>query len=384
MVNISCSTKFHAFALAEQLAKNELLNKFYTLYYSKRNKFYNPFHPRIDKEQIPIELVKTFPFYLPIFFYWKDYHRRAVLYDWLVSNQLKKYQNYKIFIGWSSMSLLSAQQAKKDGKIVLIERGSSHILTQNILLKEEYKRFGIEFNIDERIIKRELKEYDIADYIVIPSDFVYKSFIANGISADKLFKNPYGVSSYFRTDNFKVFNHKFRILYLGGLNIRKGLIYLFDALDKLSSIISDFEIWFIGSVAPELVNLIESKKKDNWIFWGHINHYDLLNYITQCDIAVQPSIEEGLSMVIPQMLASGVPVISTTNTGGSEYIEDAVNGYIIPIRNSEVIKDKILELFNDRKLLNQMKVNAAKLSDTKMSWDRYGKQYSDFIKKIIK
>lgn len=384
MVSISCSTKFHSFALAEQLASNKLLYKFYTLYFSKKNKIYNYFHSRVDKEHIPIELVKTFPFYLPVFYLWNDYYRRSVVYDRIVANQLKKNKNYELFIGWSSMSLICAKQAKKDGKLVILERGSSHILTQNKLLKEEYEKFGINFNIDKRIIQRELEEYEIADYISIPSNFVYKTFIENGVSVHKLFKNPYGVSSFFRKDIVQGSNHKFRILYLGGLTIRKGLIYLFDALDKLAKDIKDFEVWFIGSVSTEIKNIIYNKKRESWKFFGHINHYKLSNLISQCDIAVQPSIEEGLSMVIPQILACGVPVIATTNTGGDEYIRDSVNGYLIPIRNAEIIKNKILQLYNDRQLLEQMKLNTVKFAQEEMSWDKYGKRYVEFIMSILK
>lgn len=383
IAKISCPTKFHSFNLAEQLAKNELLNTFYTLYYSEKNNLTRfLIKKRFDHEEIPISLVKTFPYYLPFFYYWKDLYKRAAFFDWMVSKILKKNKDYQIFIGWSGMSYLSASQAKRDGKIVLIERGSSHILKQNEILSSEYNLFGINYTIDKRFIEKELKEYELADYIVIPSEFVYNSFIEKGISKNKLYKIPYGVSSFFKPIKNVKDDNIFRILYLGSLTIQKGLQYLFEALEKLPIDSKNFEVWFIGSISAELNDLILRYKKSNWKFFGHINHYELNNFISQCDIAVQPSLQEGLSMVILQILSCGVPVIATTNTGATEIIDENKTGFIISIRDSNAIYDKIMMLYYDRIKMNEMKTNCEKMNHNNFSWDTYGKRYTAFLKNL--
>ncbi len=261
MILMSCSQKFHAFNLAEQLAKNNNLKKFFTLYYSKKNNFYKNFHHRRDKEEIPLELVDTNILYLPFFYFWKDEYKRSDLFDLFVSKKIMNEQDYKIFIGWSGMSLRCATQAKKDGKIVFIERGSSHIIKQNEILSEEYKNYGIEFSIDNRFIEKELREYEIADYIIVPSDFVYKTFLEKGITKNKLFKNPYGVSSFFKRIENKRNDKKFRILYLGALTIRKGLRYLFDALKMFDKFADNYEVIFIGSISSEIKKIIQLPTK---------------------------------------------------------------------------------------------------------------------------
>ena len=52
------------------------------------------------------------------------------------------------------------------------------------------------------------------------------------------------------------------------------------------------------------------------------------------------SIEEGLSMVQLQAMACGLPVICTANSGGKEIINDNINGYILPIRNKDLLREK--------------------------------------------
>lgn len=370
-VIVSCSGKFHAFALAEQLHKHSILTKLFTGYSSIKNPLVSRFTKRIDKEEIPIDKLKTnILFVLGYKLYPKPVFWNEIFDKW-VARQIRK-SDANIFIGWSGMSLNSIKAAKKKGMIIILERGSSHIKTQNELLKDEYKKFDIDFRIESKVIGKECAEYIEAHYISIPSDFVKNSFIDQGLSASKLLKNNYG-SVFKSTNKFKKKDKKFRILYLGTSKIRKGLIYFYEALNSLNISEDDFEVWFVGSIENELLSTIEKLKKKNWIFHGKVAQHELPEYISQCDVAVHPSIEEGLSMVIPQLMSCGVPVIATTNTGGADIIQDGVNGFIIPIRSPEIIKEKIEFLIRNPDILE--KIKKAAQSERDLSWDAYGVRY---------
>ena len=385
MVRVSCTTKFHSFALAEQLFKHGLLAKFHTLYFSKANGIYRNFHRRVDNEAIPTSHVETSPFFLPIFYLWKDNFKRCDAFDKLIAKRIQKDNDmYSVFIGWSGLSLHTARAAKQQGKVIIIERGSSHIQFQNELLIEEYARFGIKFSIDNRFIEKELEEYDLADYVSIPSTFVLKSFLQNRISADKLIKNPYGCSPFFSNKSTDVKQHKFRILYLGSVTIRKGLVYLFEAILALQKVVpaTSVEFWIVGSIDNEMKDTFCKYFQPNWKYFGHVNHYDLPRILSDCDVAVQPSLEEGLSMVIPQLLSCRVPVIATTNTGGEDVIVEGVNGFIVPIRDALCIKDRLLFLFDNPIILGEMKHNCTSAKNNDLSWDGYGNRYASFLRNI--
>ena len=89
-------------------------------------------------------------------------------------------------------------------------------------------------------------------------------------------------------------------------------------------------------------------------------------------------------MVIPQLMACGVPVIATTNTGGENIIKDGINGYIIPIRSPDTICEKIEVLFNNAEALTTMKKNASESVNNGFTWDDYGTRYLLNINKKIK
>lgn len=383
MTIVSCSGKFHAFALAEQLHKYNELHTLYTMYAYAKNTFFRKIARRVDNEVIPTHLIKT---NIPLAILTKaianDYKWNNEYDKWVAKN-LKKNTNYDTFIGWSCMSLHCIRVANAAGKISIVERGSTHILFQNQILTNEFAKYGIKFSIDNRVIEKEMKEYEEANYISVPSNFVKNTFIENGVKESKIFLNAYGTSSYFKKDTALLeTKKKFRILYLGSLTIRKGLIYLFEAIKNLNINTNDYEIWFIGQVADELKPTIEKYKSANWVFHGLINHYELPKYISVCDVAIHPSIEEGLSMVIAQIMSCGVPVVATTNTGGADIIEDGKNGFIVPIQTPNAIRERIEYLYNNKTILQEMK-NATQIFKD-LSWDAYGARYINFIKNIAK
>ena len=382
-IKISCFAKLHAFNLAEQLDKDESLSIFYTAFYSKKNAFFRNWNRRVDKEKITNNKVTTA---IPFAILRKLFGQEVLvnnLFDKWVAKQIQNDSNFDVFIGWSGMSLQTLREVKKLGKLVILERGSTHIKYQDKILHEEYKQFNRKFNIDSRVIQKELREYEECDFISIPSNFVRDTFIEYGVPEGKLIVNPYGTSNLFNNVTRSHKKDSFIILYLGVISIRKGFKYFYESILELNIPNDNYEVWVLGDVAEEMKEYVNNIEIENIRFWGHIEHHQLPSIITLCDIAVQPSLEEGMSMVVLQILACGVPVIATTNTGAKDVILDEFNGFVIPIRSSSQIKDKIELCFNHPELLEFMKVNAANSIKDRFTWDAYGERYRRFLSTIM-
>lgn len=385
MVTVSCSGKFHAFALAEQLEKAGMLEQFYTSYAYQKNKITRQFTRRKDLEVIPPSKIMTKP-WLAIMFklFQEEAYRWNSVYDAWVAEAIKRSEG-RVFIGWSGMSLNSMKAARGKQMFTILERGSSHIQYQQEILSWEYASLGKSFRIDPALIRKELEEYAYCDMISIPSDFVRRSFLQFGVSADKLFVNPYGAGKLFTATNLnRNQDKKFSIVYLGRLNIRKGLIYLFKALHKLTIPEAAFSVHFIGSTDKEFREYVQKWKKPNWVFHGHVDHYKLPGLLEGMDVGVQPSLEEGLSMVIPQMMSCGVPVIASTNTGGEDIIEEGKTGFIVPVRSPDHIQAALMKFFHNPGLAEQMGTAARTAVQKRFSWDDYGARYIHLLKGILR
>ena len=66
-------------------------------------------------------------------------------------------------------------------------------------------------------------------------------------------------------------------------------------------------------------------------------------------------------MVQIQAMSCGLPVICTVNSGGEEIINDNIDGFVLPIRDKIKLKDKILFLYNNRNICEEMGKNAKKI-----------------------
>jgi glycosyltransferase involved in cell wall biosynthesis len=377
--------RFHAFDLAYQLQKRKIIFELITSYPKFIVKKYN-----IKINNVKSIFIKEF---LKRFFdkfkfisrtfdynYWFNYYfsRKAA--------NIINYNNTDLLIGWSGFSYHSFKKAQKFHCIKILERGSSHILHQVNILKSEYKILKLKPVLpSKRIIETELKEYELADYICVPSEFVRKSFLDRGFNKNKVIKIPYGVD----LKNFKPgikkhldVNKKFTIISTGSVSVRKGSIYLLKAFVELN--LPNSELIFVGEVETELKKLLKKfASVKNIKFYKHQPQKKLNFFYNKADVFALFSLEEGLSMVQLQAMASGLPVICTHNTGGGEIIDNGVNGFVLPVRNINLLKKKILILYTDRSLLKKMKNNALIKAQKLLSWNNYGNNMVKFYKESI-
>jgi len=374
-VNIYVFGRFHAFDLAKQLEKSGLLNKIISTYpFYLAKKWGIPkkrFRSRFLFE-ILIRINRKIKFFQDIEF--------SSFLKFIYANlNFLESKKTKIHISWSGSSFHLFKKLKREkSNILILERGSTHQLYQNNILNEEYANFKIEYEPNYTSTRNELIEYEISDYIIVPSNFVKKTFTEKGINSDKIFVNPYGVdlSSFKRTNKKK---QKFKIIFVGKACIRKGFHYLIEAMKTLKEY--DIELWHLGSIHSEIKSFDYNQKNIKYL--GSKSQNKLYEYYNQCDIFVLPSLEEGLAMVTLQAMACGLPVICTPNTGIENVLtKDGEEGFLIPIRDPNAIVERVIELYNDKDLRTKMGNKALKKVQNGFTWDDYGNRYIDFLNKI--
>ena len=301
------------------------------------------------------------------------------LYDQIAAQRLKPCE---LFVGWSSFCLHSIEKAKRFGAITIVERGSSHIEYQKEILSEEYEKHGLKAQLPHpRIVEKELEEYETADYVSVPSFFVKKSFLEKGFPERKIIQVPYGVD----LSQFKRVPKEddvFRVIHCGGVNIRKGCHYLIQAFAELK--LPNAELWFVGTFNDEINPFLEKYGQVNIKFFGHQPQSRLNWFYSQSSVFALLSIEEGLAMVQAQAMACGLPIICTTNTGGNDLIRDGFEGFVIPIRNVDMFKQRLLHLYERNDLRGEMSASALKRVASLFTWDDYGSKIIGAYSSIVK
>lgn len=282
-----------------------------------------------------------------------------------------------IFHGWNGACLRSLRQAKRRGMITIVERASSHPTTQRHLLEEEYQRWRIRRKLPAWNYEYTLCELEETDYITIPSSFVRTSMLAAGISADRLIEIPFGVDlERFRPTLHRPAN-RFRVAFAGQVSIRKGVPYLLEAWQRLGW--TDAELWLIGRITADFAAIHQRwEALDKVRLLGHSTH--LASLLQQVDVFVFPTIEEGSALVTYEALASGLPVITTPNAGS--IVRDGIDGFIVPIRDTLAICEK-LQLIRSDPDLRQRISESARARAAQYPWACYQSSLIESYRRLM-
>ena len=136
------------------------------------------------------------------------------------------------------------------------------------------------------------------------------------------------------------------------LSVRKNQPMLFDALQKIAEKNKNVKLLLPG----QPIRLEEYKRMisergiaDNVEFLGY--RRDINNLVGLSDLSVASSFQEGLPINIIEAMAMGNAIVATDVRGNNDAVEDGVNGYLVPVGDSDLMAEKILELMNDREKL---------------------------------
>jgi alpha-maltose-1-phosphate synthase len=366
-VNLASPGRFHMFDLAVQLDRLNVLNKLYTGY------------PRCKIKQLPKDKIISFPWLMTPYMAsarmgWHGMRKRLEKVTVLSFDQwlMRSIDPIDVFHSLSGFSTNTLDVVKsRYGSITVCDRGSCHILYQKEILEEEFKKWHCSFYFDDWIIDRELYEYSHYDYIALPSTFAYNTFLSRGFSPNKLVKIPYGVDiSIFRPlpkrDNI------FRVLYVGNIALGKGVPYLLDAVSNIN--VRNFEVCLVGGFSPEIRPILK-KYSRNFKYLGYKSRNQLAEIYSQGSVLIIPSLQEGLALVQAQALACGLPVIATYNSGAEDLYINNQEGFIINARDSKVIREKILFLYENPQEQERMAQASLKRVRTIGGWNDYGETW---------
>ena len=294
---------------------------------------------------------------------------------------------------WSGSAEPSLLVARKRGVPSVLERSSSHMLEQCRLLREEHAALGLYWEETPRqTVERELREYELAEQVFVPSEFVRRTFVGTGFPAARLFANGFGVDLSLFQPAAKA-DHAFRVVCAGSLSVRKGIHHLADAFRQAG--IAGSELLLIGAESAD-TNRLVGRPSFGIRRIGHVPQSQLPTLYQQASVFVMASIEEGQAMVQAQALACGLPLVCSANTGGEDFLSldgegveiaegvlEFSAGYVVRPGDASAIAFVLRRLFCDPSRLASMRRAAITLAQRDLSWRRYAtanlKQYKSVV-----
>ena len=211
-------------------------------------------------------------------------------------------------------------------------------------------------------LARKDREIALATDIVVPSHFVADSLNHYPGPKPRLHIVPYGNPPAIKHSERRWHDQGvLKLLYVGGLTQRKGLSYLVEALRPLKGRV---ELRVIGTGAG--VELL----RDECRLLGSLPHAAVLDAMRQSDVFVFPTLFEGYSLAVAEAMSQGLPVITTPHSGTADIITNGKDGWIVPIRDSVAIHDRIESYLREPRSVQRMGMAALETA-TGMSWSGY-------------
>lgn len=214
--------------------------------------------------------------------------------------------------------------------------------------------------------------YKHVDLFLFQSAFTRDMFVKYGYDINKthIIENPYNCS----TVQAK-YEGKNYILYFGRISREKGILTLLNAMKLLPNI----ELKIVGD-GPEYENYskyVEENSILNVSFLGPKWNEDLDPIIKDCEFVIIPSEwHEPSPYVALQSFSYGKPVIASNMGGLNDLIINNKNGLLFKAGDKNDLSHTIQYLFQDKKIIQNMGINARLLIENKYNPERY---YSDTI-----
>lgn len=183
-----------------------------------------------------------------------------------------------------------------------------------------------------------------------------------------------------------------RILFMGRLVEKKGVIYLFQAVKQLLNSGCELELQIAGDgpLRAELEREVGRLGLQGKVrFLGHVAGSVKAEVLESADVVVVPSIiaedgdAEGLPVVILEALAVGKLCVATRESGADDILEDGKTGYLVFQKDADALAGAIRKSLDLDSEMRQKMSDGARQLARRFEWGKVaGETYDHLFSKL--
>jgi glycosyltransferase involved in cell wall biosynthesis len=266
------------------------------------------------------------------------------------------------FFGFNTASLETIKLMRSREILTVVDQIDPGPLEEEMVQQELRRWPGWQTEsgvIPAAYFRRSAAEWQLADLVVVNSEWSRHALEKQGVSPSKLIVVPVGYEVESGLDENVPVSERGRgevlkVLWLGTVNLRKGIQYLMEAARQLVDEKIEFIVAGPLSISPDAV----ASAPRNLSFLGRISRMETARLYQQADLFVLPTVSDGFAITQLEAMGHGLPVITTPNCG--QVVSDQDDGLIVPIRDSASLASAILMLHRDRDRLREMSAAAGR------------------------
>jgi glycosyltransferase involved in cell wall biosynthesis len=264
------------------------------------------------------------------------YWRTSVEYDAYAARRLPAGDH---LIGFNGTSLAQLRRAPRMGyQSVSLMAANSHmrqVIRQHQLA---YRQYPVERPWPTHLLKRNLREYELAERLYVASRYTRESFLEEGFSEDALPLFPLTPHPRYSPAPGQPRSDTFDVLYVGSFAVHKGVPLLLDAFSRTSH--RDMRLVLVGGWKTRSMRRLiqQACARDPRI---SVTRGDPLPHLRSARLFVHPAYEDGFAYAPAEALACGVPVLVSEDTGMKDLIDPGVSGLILPTGDVGSLTDSL-------------------------------------------
>jgi len=170
------------------------------------------------------------------------------------------------------------------------------------------------------------------------------------------------------------------ILFVGGLEPRKGLEFLVRAMAYVKAEVSGARLIAVAKTGFRGTDEVDTFRQlaegvgvsDSIEFHESVSQERLLSFYSDCDLLALPSRNEGWGLSLMEAMACGKPVVASRVGGVPELVRDGVDGILVEPADVRAIADAVVKLLRDKGLRKRMG-RAGRERVKGYSWDQTAK-----------
>jgi glycosyltransferase involved in cell wall biosynthesis len=303
----------------------------------------------------------------------RSHHRLSFLWRrWLRRQTLPAAEVVHAVWGYATEAFV---HAKRIGALKVLDLPNSHPVTCHGYWQRECDLWspGTIVPIPRPFWARATREIEAADLVLCTSQFAFDTLITNGVPPEKCFINPFGVDARIFSPRERVPSRP-RFVAVGTISVRKGFQYLFPAFEQVKRQLPDAELIVVGEYKEDF-EMQRARWHGTFTQVSHVDHDKLAEILRTASAFVMASVEEGFARAIIEAMAAGLPVVATYESGASTFVEEGVQGTIIPARNVAALASAMLRVVEDPDRNDAMGRAARERATIKNSWQDYGDRF---------
>jgi len=263
-----------------------------------------------------------------------------------ISSLVVKKSSPPVFFAYSYAALEPLRYAKKQGWPTVLGQIDPGPAEERLVgkLHQQNKDLNSKWSpAPETYWKLWREECDLADHIIVNSSWSRSALVEEGIAEKKitivpLAFNPSAASMEFKRSYPDAFTEKrpLRVLFLGQVNLRKGMTEVVEAIRQLKDYPIEFSI-----VGPLQIETPEDLRDDPRVRWlGPVPRSTAPDYYQWADVFLFPTHSDGFGLTQLEAQAWKLPLIASRFCG--EVVEEGRNGWLLPSVSAATIRKQLV------------------------------------------